>query len=58
LAFEGNLLFDIMRKGNDITRNDCNAAICNLPNTDYRLVMPLPAETINANRSMIQNQGY
>jgi hypothetical protein len=58
LAFEGNLLFDLLRKGKDIVRNDCNASICNLPNTDYRLVMPFPAETVNANRSMVQNQGY
>jgi hypothetical protein len=58
LAFEGNLFFDLMRKGKDISRNDCNASTCSVLNSDYRLVMPLPSETVNANRNMVQNQGY
>lgn len=59
LAFEGNLLFDLMRKKTAVTRTDCTAgAACNLAADDYRLVMPFPAITISANRNVIQNTGY
>lgn len=58
LAFEGNLLFDLLRKKKDIVRTDVNALTKDLTNTDNRLIMPFPANTVNANRNMIQNQGY
>lgn len=58
LAFEGNLLFDLTRKKKNIVRADCNAQTCNINFNDYRLTMPLPANTIISNNSMIQNQGY
>jgi len=58
LAFEGNLLFDLNRRKKNIVRIDCKSNTCNLNNGDYRLVMPLPADNIIANNSMIQNQGY
>lgn len=58
LAFEGNLLFDLMRKKKDITRVDVIATVKNLATTDNRLIMPLPANTVNANKNMKQNPGY
>lgn len=58
LAFEGNLLFDLLRRKKDITRVDATATVKNLTTDDNRLVMPLPANTVNANRNMIQNPGY
>lgn len=58
LAFEGNLLFDLLRKKKDIVRVDVSAVTKNLLTNDNRLIMPLPANTVNANRNMIQNPGY
>ncbi len=58
LAFEGNLLYDLLRKGKEIVRTDCNAVTCNADNNDYRLIMPLPAKTVDVNSKMIQNDGY
>jgi len=58
LAFEGNLLFDLNRKKKNIIRNDCNATSCSIDAGDFRLTMPLPANTVNANSSVVQNQGY
>ncbi|MBC7417407.1 MAG: RagB/SusD family nutrient uptake outer membrane protein, partial [Pedobacter sp.] len=58
LAFEGNLLFDLMRRKKDIVRVDVAAIIKDLPTTDNKLVMPFPINTINANINMIQNPGY
>ena len=58
LAFEGNLLYDLMRRKKDVVRVDVVAAIKNLPTTDNKLVMPFPINTINANINMFQNPGY
>lgn len=58
LAFEGNLLFDLLRKKKDVVRTDVTAVTKNLLTNDDRLIMPLPANTVNANRNMIQNPGY
>jgi len=58
LAFEGNLLFDLLRRKKDVTRVDVTPTVKNLTTDDNRLIMPLPANTVNANRNMIQNPGY
>ncbi|WP_304065630.1 RagB/SusD family nutrient uptake outer membrane protein [Pedobacter glucosidilyticus] len=58
LAFEGNLLYDLLRKGKNINRVDCNAATCSLPFTDNRLVMPIPINTVDVNPGMEQNTDY
>ncbi|MNK08635.1 SusD family protein [compost metagenome] len=58
LAFEGNLLFDLMRRKKDIVRVDVTPVVKNLVTDDDRLIMPLPANTVNANRNMKQNPGY
>lgn len=58
LAFEGNLLYDLNRRKRDITRIDGDSQNKNLSATDFRLIMPLPINTITANSSLIQNPGY
>lgn len=58
LAFEGNLLFDLLRKKKDVVRIDVTAVTKNLLTNDNRLIMPFPENTVNANRNMIQNPGY
>ena len=58
LAFEGNLLFDLLRRKKDVTRVDATATVKNLSTDDNRLIMPLPANTVNANKNMVQNTGY
>lgn len=58
LVFEGNLLFDLMRRKKDITRVDVTPVVKNILTNDDRLIMPLPANTVNANRNMKQNPGY
>jgi hypothetical protein len=58
LAFEGNLLFDLLRKKKDIVRTDVTAVIKNLLYMDNRVIMPLPATTVDANTNMKQNPGY
>lgn len=58
LAFEGNLVYDLLRKGKDVIRVDCNAIVCSLPFTFSRLVMPLPLATVDTNPGMIQNTDY
>lgn len=58
LAFEGNLLFDLMRKKKDITRVDVTPVVKNILTKDDRLIMPIPANTVNANKNMKQNPSY
>ena len=58
LAFEGNLLFDLMRRKKDIVRVDVTPIVKSLMTDDDRLIMPLPANTVNANKNMKQNPGY
>ena len=49
---------NLLRKKKDVVRTDVTAVTKNLPTNDNRLIMPLPANTVNANRNMIQNPGY
>lgn len=58
LSFEGNLLFDLLRRKKDVIRVDATPIIKNLLTNDNRLIMPFPENTVNANRNMIQNPGY
>lgn len=58
LAFEGNLLFDLLRRKKDLVRVDVTALNKNLITNDPKLVMPLPAVTVNANNNIVQNPSY
>lgn len=58
LAFEGNYVFDLIRRKQGITRIDGTAKTMNLDFTDYRMIMPIPKVTADVNINMIQNKGY
>lgn len=59
LAFEGHNFFELKRTGSNIKRNDCTATLNHdLDYPDYRYVMPIPYDNIEANRNLVQNEGY
>lgn len=58
LAFEGNLLFDLVRRKRGIIRVDATATVLNLDADDHRMIMPIPKATTDVNNSMVQNLGY
>jgi len=59
LAFEGHLLFDIIRYKKDITRNlGCIANTCNLSYPSNFFVLPIPASSTDLNENIQQNEGY
>jgi hypothetical protein len=59
LAFEGSRLFDLVRKGKGVTRNDCilpNGCTISFP--DARFAQPIPQVEMDINPNMVQNTGY
>ncbi|MEJ2881551.1 RagB/SusD family nutrient uptake outer membrane protein [Pedobacter sp. GR22-6] len=58
LAFEGNLLFDLVRRKKGISRTDGTATTMSLDADDHRMIMPIPKATTDVNIHMIQNLGY
>jgi len=59
LAFEGHLFFDIVRKGRDLSREDCNALQnVNINYPSNLFVLPIPYNAISRNNLMVQNSGY
>ena len=60
LAFEGHRLFDIARRGEDLTRNDCQLfnGNCTVTFPDSRFAAPIPQGEVDANPNMQQNEGY
>lgn len=60
LHLEGHLLFDLSRWGEDVVRADCLSfnPNCDLNYPDYRYVLPIPLEAIEANPNLEQNDGY
>jgi len=59
LAFEGHRLFDIIRRGNDVTRKDVISGAPVSKNWgDNKLIMPIPQREMDANKNMVQNPGY
>ncbi|RPE08585.1 RagB/SusD family nutrient uptake outer membrane protein [Chitinophaga lutea] len=54
LAFEGHRLFDLMRTGRDIVKS----AATTIPNTDYKLVAPIPQAEVDVNKNLLQNPNY
>jgi hypothetical protein len=55
--FEGHRLFDLKRRGVDITKGLVTEGTT-LPYTDYRVVAKIPTSEINANPNIKQNPGY
>jgi len=61
LAFEGDRFSDLNRLGRDITRSaQYPSAARSIPFSDYRRVLPIPQDEINANPAIRgqQNPGY
>ena len=59
LAFEGHLLFDIVRYKKDINRNlGCISNSCNLSYPSNFFVLPIPASSTDLNENIQQNEGY
>ena len=59
LAFEGHLLFDIVRYNKDINRNlGCIANTCNLGYPSNFFILPIPDSSTDLNENIQQNEGY
>ncbi|UZR94551.1 RagB/SusD family nutrient uptake outer membrane protein [Chondrinema litorale] len=58
LAMEGHRFFDLMRYGRDIEKVDDGQLYSTITYGDTRLVFPIPISEVNANSSMVQNDGY
>ncbi|MFD2887488.1 RagB/SusD family nutrient uptake outer membrane protein [Chitinophaga cymbidii] len=57
LAFEGNRLFDLNRKGKDVTNIQSDAQTT-FEYPHNRFIMPVPYDEMNANPNMDQNPGW
>lgn len=58
LAYEGQRLWDLMRQKENLVRNECTAATCEVEYGDNRFVLPISAAELNANPNISQNPGY
>ncbi|MDN5200067.1 RagB/SusD family nutrient uptake outer membrane protein [Fulvivirgaceae bacterium BMA10] len=58
LMFEGHRLWDLMRNEMNVIRNQCSSIICEINYPDNRFILPIPADEINANPNIKQNDGY
>ncbi len=59
LAFEGHLLFDIIRFKRNVARDlGCISSVCNLSYPSNFLILPIPSESVNLNQNIQQNAGY
>lgn len=58
LAFEGHRLWDLMRLNRGVVRNDCSSSACEITFPNPRFILPIPAQELDANPSILQNEGY
>ncbi|AZQ43960.1 RagB/SusD family nutrient uptake outer membrane protein [Nonlabens ponticola] len=59
VAFESQLLYDLMRYEKDIERDQgCLSNVCNLSYPSPFFILPIPEESVINNENMIQNEGY
>jgi hypothetical protein len=60
LCFEGFRFWDLKRNNLPVQRlsSDANPDWQTLPVGDYRFVLPIPRDELNANPNMVQNPGY
>lgn len=61
LAFEGHRFWDLKRRNLPVERRPADAyyaSAITLPAGNHRFVMPIPFYEIQANRQMVQNEGY
>ncbi|MFC5047079.1 RagB/SusD family nutrient uptake outer membrane protein [Aquimarina hainanensis] len=61
LAFEGHRIFDLKRRGLDISKGilniDCTQE-CNISYEDFRVLANIPVSETDVNDNLIQNPGY
>ncbi|MEM6360383.1 MAG: RagB/SusD family nutrient uptake outer membrane protein [Bacteroidota bacterium] len=59
LAFEGHLLFDLIRHEKDVTRDQgCISSQCNLSYPSDFFILPIPFSSTGLNENIAQNDGY
>jgi len=58
LAFEGQRLWDLMRKEMDIVRTNCTSQICLISYPSETVIMPIPQNETDANPNIEQNPGF
>lgn len=58
LCFEGQRLWDLMRKKMGIVRTQCTSAKCSIPYGDNTNVLPIPQFETDTNPNITQNPGY
>lgn len=58
LCFEGQRLWDLMRKKEDIVRTQCTAQICLIPYGDDTNILPIPQIETDVNPNITPNPGY
>ena len=56
-AFEGHRVWDLLRKGRDIT-NIPSGQVETVPYGDNRLIFPIPQREMDVNPELEQNDGY
>jgi hypothetical protein len=58
LCFEGQRLWDLMRKKEDIVRTQCTGSICFIPYDDDTNILPIPQVETDVNPNITPNPGY
>lgn len=58
LAFEGQRLWDLMRKKQDVVRIQCTSPICTITYPNDRFILPIPEAEMDANPNIQPNPGY
>ncbi|HCM77144.1 MAG TPA: RagB/SusD family nutrient uptake outer membrane protein [Cytophagales bacterium] len=58
LAFEGQRLWDLMRKKQGVVRNQCTSIVCTIPYPNDRFILPIPAAEMDANPNIQPNPGF
>ncbi|WP_055394318.1 RagB/SusD family nutrient uptake outer membrane protein [Flagellimonas eckloniae] len=58
LAFEGQRLWDLMRKKMDVVRTNCTSQTCLIPYASETVILPIPQNETDVNPNIEQNPGY
>ena len=58
LCFEGQRLWDLMRKKQDIVRNQCTSLTCKILYASESVILPIPQIETDINENIEQNPGY
>ncbi|MDG2448665.1 MAG: RagB/SusD family nutrient uptake outer membrane protein [Saprospiraceae bacterium] len=58
LCFEGQRLWDLMRKKQDVVRSNCTSLTCLIPYGSNSVVLPIPQLETDVNSNIEQNPGY